>query len=236
MRANLSFLPVDTRNVAYYAAQKFFEITGVRNDGIFIEINKRIPVAAGLAGGSADAAAVLRGLNAAYGTGLSPDRLREIAAGIGSDVAFCISGGTALATGKGEIIAQLEPAYNFKVVLCNPPFSMPTPRVYEKLDCRKIKMRPDTDGALKAIKSGSGAGLASCVYNVLEAGVAQSKKCISEIREQMINYGAWGASMSGSGPTVFGLFDKREDAETAAKQLREQYQNTFLTEFKQMYL
>ena len=232
---NLPYIPVNRNNSAFLAAEKFFEAAGIENAGVLININKNIPVAAGLAGGSADAAAVLRGLNLMFDAGMSSDDMRKIAQEIGSDVAFCISGGTALATGRGEIIEPLPSAGGFYVVLCTPSFSMSTPYVYKKLSCRKIHMHPDTNGALQAIKNGLDYELASRVYNVLEDGVAAERKCISEIHAALIECGAAGAAMSGSGPTVFGLFKNRSDAENAFETLKRQYERVFLTSFKDRY-
>ena len=152
LSTNLSYLPTDRKNIAFKAAELFFDRTGVQNDGISIDIRKNIPVAAGLAGGSTDAAAVLRGLNTLFGAGLNLQALMEIGKEIGSDVPYCIAGGTALATGRGEVLKPLSPMPRCPVVLVKPPFSLSTAKVYQSVACEKIRMHPDTEGAVRAIE------------------------------------------------------------------------------------
>lgn len=225
---NLPYLPSDRRNIAYKAVELFFDKTGIRNEGVRIDLIKNIPVAAGLAGGSSDAAAVLCGLNRLCQTGLSVEELKGIGQEIGSDVPYCIVGGTALATGRGEIIKPLPPMPKCFVVLVKPPFSLSTAKVYQSVVCEKIKMHPDTDGVIKAIGDSSLPDVARRMYNVLESFV--ESRTIGEIKTRLLNMGAEGAVMSGSGPTVFGVFSKQSAAEAAYKKLRRNFKDTFLTE------
>lgn len=226
--SNLPYLPTDGRNAAYKAAELFFMKTGIKNDGVFIGVHKKIPVAAGLAGGSSDAAAVLKGLNRLYRAGLPQERLMEIGKEIGSDVPYCIAGGTALATGRGEIVQPLPPMPGFHVVVVKPPFSLSTAKVFQSVVCEKITEHPDTESVVRAIREKDTAGVARRMYNVLEGFVPSGT--IAALKEQLLAGGAEGALMSGSGPSVFGLFSERRLAEAAYKKLRRRYRDTFLTE------
>ena len=168
MRSNLGFLPADGRNLAAAAALRLAEDTGADWGGLSITLDKTIPVCAGLAGGSADAAAVLRGLNALAGLELPPERLEEIGARVGSDVPYCVRGGTVLAQGRGEVLTDLPPLPSCHVVLCKPAFSVPTPELFARLDGIRIRRRPDTAGLLSALAAGDLAGVARRMYNVFE--------------------------------------------------------------------
>jgi len=225
--SDLPYLPADESNIAFKAAALFFKKTGIENDGVFVRLNKKIPVAAGLAGGSADAAAVLRGLNCLYRAGLSKEELQKLGSGVGSDVPFCIAGGTALATGRGEVVKPLPPMPQCPVVLVKPPFSLSTAKVYQNVVCENIRIHPDTEGAVRAIREKSLAGVARRMYNVLED--ATGSRLIGEIKAELLDAGAEGAVMSGSGPSVFGLFSNVCRAETAYARLKKQYRDTFLT-------
>jgi 4-diphosphocytidyl-2-C-methyl-D-erythritol kinase len=225
---DLPYLPSDHRNIAYKAAELFFRKTGIKNDGVNITLQKKIPVAAGLAGGSSDAASVLKGLNQLYGAGLSLKDLMEIGKEIGSDVPYCTLGGTALSTGRGEIVKPLLPMPECSVVLVKPPFSLSTAKVYQSVACEKIKIHPDTEGVIKAIAEKNLSGVARRMYNVLECFV--DSRVITDIKTNLIQMGADGAVMSGSGPTVFGLFSGKSLAETAYKKMHKIYKDVFLTE------
>ena len=231
METTLGFLPADEHNLAAAAALRLCEAAGVEHGGLSIRLRKTIPVCAGLAGGSADAAAVLRGLNQLLGLGLSGQRLAEIGAQVGSDVPYCVMGGTALAEGRGEVLTPLPPLPPCHVVLCKPAFSVSTPELFKALDGCRICRRPDTAGLLAALEGGDLPEVARRMYNVFE-DVLPSRRAqeIDAIKNVLIQHGALGASMSGTGPTVFGLFARREEAEGAWKALRELYRETFLAE------
>ena len=215
--ADLRFLPTGNRNLAQVAAAAFRSATGLDLQ-VDVHIRKRVPVCAGLAGGSADAAAVLKAMNALTGAGLSPARLSEIGAGAGSDVPFCVLGGTALAEGRGERLTPLPPLPECWVVLCKPEFSISTPALFAKIDGVRLRRRPDTQGAIAALEAGDLQGVARRMYNVFEDALPERQGArVNDIKNTLIQCGALGASMSGTGPTAFGLFD----SETAAQEARE---------------
>ena len=226
--SDLRFLPTGNKNLAQVAAAAFREAVGLGGE-VDVDIQKRVPVCAGLAGGSADAAAVLRAMNRLSGAGLSPDRLAEIGARAGSDVPFCVLGGTALAEGRGERLTPLPPLPPCRIVICKPPFSVSTPQLFGRVNVRKIVRRPDTAGVTAALAAGDLAGVARRMYNVFE-DVLQPRRLaeINEIKSALIDCGALGASMSGSGPSVFGLFDSEAAAREALARLRDSYRDVFL--------
>ena len=231
MRSNLGFLPADEHNLAAAAALALCRETGTDPGGLSIRLDKSIPVCAGMAGGSADAAAVLRGLNELLGLGLSQTRLEEIGALVGSDVPYCVGGGTARAEGRGEVLTPLPPLPRCHVVLCKPAFSVSTPELFRALDGCRIRRRPDTAGLTEALAAEDLPGVARRMYNVFEHVLPQRRyQEICAIKNSLIQHGALGASMSGTGPTVFGLFDRQQAAEDAWSALRAQYQETFLVE------
>lgn len=214
LKTNLGFLPCDRRNIAYRAAEVFLQKTGI-SCGFNININKRIPVAAGLAGGSADCAAVLRALNAMHGNPLSVYELKELAGNLGSDIPFCIEGGCALAEGRGELLTRLPSLPKTFFVLVKPNIYVPTPWVYKNLHLDKITEHPDTAGCIQALKDGDIRGVAVRMYNVLESVTAEKYAVINKIKTKLINLGALGSIMSGSGSTVFGMFDSEKTAKCA---------------------
>lgn len=231
MRSNLGFLPADEHNLAAAAALALCRETETDPGGLSIRLEKTIPVCAGMAGGSADAAAVLRGLNGLLGLRLSQARLEEIGALVGSDVPYCVGGGTALAEGRGEVLTPLPPLPHCHVVLCKPAFSVSTPELFKALDGCRIRRRPDTAGLIGALTAGDLPGVARRMYNVFEDVLPQRRyQEICAIKNSLIQHGALGASMSGTGPTVFGLFDRQSAAEAAWAALRPLYQETFLVE------
>lgn len=226
--SDLRFLPTGNKNLAQVAAAAFREAVGLGGE-VDVDIQKRVPVCAGLAGGSADAAAVLRAMNRLSGAGLSPDRLAEIGARAGSDVPFCVLGGTALAEGRGERLTPLPPLPPCRIVICKPPFSVSTPQLFGRVNVRKIVRRPDTAGVVAALEAGDLAGVARRMYNVFEDVMEPRRYAeISSIKAELIDCGALGASMSGSGPSVFGLFDSEAAAREALARLRDSYRDVFL--------
>ena len=230
LSCNLPFLPVDERNLAYRAADLFYAQTGALLETVEIHIEKRIPIAAGLAGGSTDAAAVLRALNALHETGLSDDALCEMGLKLGADVPYCLRGGTMLAEGIGEELTALASMPHCWVVLCKPPFGVSTKEVYTAIDAVELKDRPDTKGMIRALEQQDFAGICKRLNNVMETVTATKRRQIGEIRAFLRENGADGTLMSGSGPTVFGLFSDENRAKTAAKMLSRRFADTFLTE------
>ncbi|AOL36118.1 4-(cytidine 5'-diphospho)-2-C-methyl-D-erythritol kinase [Geobacillus sp. G4] len=199
------FVPDDCRNLAYQAAKLLKETFSIRQ-GVAISITKHIPVAAGLAGGSSDAAATLRGLNKLWQLGLTMDELAELGAKIGSDVAFCVYGGTALATGRGEIITPIPSPPPCWVVLAKPPIGVSTAEVYRNLELERVS-HPDVDAMVRAIERQDYAAICRLVGNVLEEVTLKKYPEVAHIKEQMKRFGADAVLMSGSGPTVFGLIE-----------------------------
>ncbi len=210
--------PADENNLAYKAARLLKEHCGVA-EGISIHLQKRIPVAAGMAGGSTDAAAVLKGMNRLFSLGLSEEELCGIGVRLGADVPYCIMGGTALAEGIGEKLTVLPDAPDSVVLVAKPPVSVSTKYVYETLRLSEIEKHPDIDGMVRAVREGSLAGIVSRMENVLESVTEKEYSVITGIKHFMEENGAKKALMSGSGPTVFGIYEDRADAEKAAEKL-----------------
>jgi 4-diphosphocytidyl-2-C-methyl-D-erythritol kinase len=229
VRTSRAFLPKDDRNIAGKAVSLFLGEVGITGRDINVYIEKRNPVCAGLGGGSADGAAVLRGLDEMFGTGLGDAELMRLGEKLGADVPFCIKGGTALASGKGEALRELTPIRECHVVICKPSFAVSTPVLFAAIDSRKIRLRPDTDGIVRALDAGDLNGVAKRLYNVFEDLVAEEHSEIHTIKDALYDNGALGASMSGTGSAVFGLFDSEEKAMAAYTQLSELYKETFLT-------
>ena len=227
--SDLRFLPTGNKNLAQVAAAAFREAVGLGGE-VDVDIQKRVPVCAGLAGGSADAAAVLRAMNRLSGAGLSPDRLAEIGARAGSDVPFCVLGGTALAEGRGERLTPLPPLPKCWVVLCKPEFSISTPALFAKIDSVRLRCRPDAKGAVAALEAGDLAGVARRTYNVFEDALPdRQRNRVADLKNTLIQCGALGASMSGTGPTAFGLFDSEDRAMEAREKLEDFGGEVFLT-------
>ena len=221
IETNLSYLPVNENNLVYKAAHLLMEEFQVKN-GVFIRLRKLIPVAAGMAGGSSDAAAVLVGVNKMFHLGLSIEELMKRGVKIGADVPYCIMRGTALSEGIGEKLTALPPMPQCQVLLAKPAISVSTKYVYENLHANSLKpeQHPDIDGMIEAITAGDLLGVSAHLGNVLELVTAKKYPVIEEIKEVMRRYGAVGAMMSGSGPTVFGLFDNPKAASDAYEELR----------------
>lgn len=230
MTSNLSFLPTDGTNLAQKAAAAFRRATGLGGE-VDISIHKHIPVCAGMAGGSADAAAVLRAMNQLTAAGLSPLALAQIGQSVGSDVPYCVPGGTALAEGRGERLTPLPALPPCHIVVCKPSFPVSTPQLFSRVDVRKILRRPDTQGMLEALEQGDLSGIARRMYNVFEDVLEPWKRAeVHAIQNALLDAGALGAIMTGSGPTVFGLFEALPQAQQAARRLGEQYQDVFLAQ------
>ena len=224
---NRPFLPRNERNIAGAAAKAFLSFTGANGWDISIDIKKRIPVCAGLGGGSSDAAAVLRGMNMLFETGLSQTELENIGKRLGSDVPYCISGGTCLASGRGDILTELPPMKKCFAVICKPNFSVSTPELFSKLNLKKIKCRPDTDGIIAALKSGNMRELGCRMYNIFEDVLPTGTDYIADIKGALYDGGALGAVMSGTGSAVFGLFDSEDNAKKAYGELKNRIMRRF---------
>jgi len=229
LATNLPYLPVDGRNIAAQAVGVFFREMGIAPRQVSIRIHKRIPVSAGMAGGSSNAAAVLRGLNALLRTGLNAAELRRIGLLLGSDVPYCITGGTVLAEGRGEILTPLKPLPPCYIVSAKPKFSISTPSLFARIDCAKIRHRPDTAGIQTALAARDLGQVAVRMYNVFEDVLDERGKEVAAIKHTLLNGGALGAAMTGTGPMVFGLFDDEQAARAVYERLRKMYAETFLT-------
>lgn len=219
-------LPLDERNLAYKAARLFLDRFSIKT-GLEIQIIKKIPLCAGLGGGSADAAAVLKGLNKIFGTNLSKRDLIQIGKEIGADVPFCIIGGTALAKGIGEILTPLNNLPKTWFVLVKPPVDVSTAWVYRELDRIKLDRRPDVEGMLQAIRQRDIERIGALLCNVMEQVTADKYPVIREIKEYMMREGALGSLMTGSGPTVFGIFDNKTAAVQACKRISNRFCGDF---------
>ena len=230
--SNLPWLPQDGRNLAIKAAEAFFAARGERSPGVEIRMEKRIPVGAGMAGGSGNAAAVLRALNNLTGAGLNAEELRRIGLSVGSDVPYCITGGNALAEGRGEILTPLPPLPECCVVICKPAFSVSTAELFHRIDSHSLRTHPDTAGLIEAMGNGDLAGVARRMYNVFEDVLPRSSYEIHAIRGELLDRGALGAVMTGTGSAVFGLFDAPEYAAKALEHFRSRYRYCCMTQIR----
>lgn len=219
VQTNVDFLPVNEDNLVYKAAKLLMDEFRITN-GVNIWLRKFIPTAAGMAGGSSDAAAVLVGVNRMFQLGLSKEDLMKRAVTIGADVPYCVMRGTALAEGIGEILTPLPAIPPCYILIVKPPVSVSTKFVYTNLKANELKVHPDIDRQIAAIREGNLERMCRCMGNVLETVTIPAYPIIGRIRDEMIACGALNAMMSGSGPTVFGIFDDREKAEAAAGKLR----------------
>lgn len=219
-------VPSDERNLAWKAARVFFARVGSAPDGVAIRIRKRIPSEAGLGGGSADAAAVLRALNRMAGMPLRVDALCDLGAQIGSDVPFCVLGGTALAEGRGERLMKLPDAPELHLVICKPQIAFATPELFRRLDSVEIGERPDTDAMLRALADGEREKIAALLCNVFEQAVTGCPE-IEMLRAELLANGALGARMTGSGSAVFGIFRSPDCAEKACEAMKMVCPQTF---------
>ena len=222
------FLPGGHDNLAFRAAEAFFASTGIVNPGLRITLEKHIPVCAGMAGGSSDAAAVLRGLRQMYAPEMTIESLCRIGEAVGSDVPYCVFGGTALAEGRGEILTRLSPMPDCWAVICKPPFGLSTPELFSCVQVRKLSRHPDTRGMIRSLKNGDLNGVLHRIYNVFEAVLPEKYSEVFSIKNKLLDLGADSAAMTGSGPTVFGLFTDGERAAAACRVLGQQYEQTYL--------
>lgn len=222
-RTSFSFIPGDERNLAVRAAKRYLEAVGKPEQGVEIEIKKRIPVGAGMGGGSADAAAVLRAMNRLFSSPLGMEELEKLAAEVGSDVPFCVAGGTALATGRGERLAQLPPLPECRFVVCKPEFSISTPELFKKLDRASLRRHPDTAGIIRALRQGELNELSRRMYNVFEDIDDRRLRTASTIKNILLDHGALGAVMTGTGSAVFGVFAPDADVSAARARLKKEY-------------
>lgn len=211
-------LPTDESNLVYRAARLMLETYSIK-EGVRIHLQKNIPIAAGMAGGSTDAAAAMKGINLLFGLEIPTPELMRISVAIGADVPYCILGGTALAEGIGEELTPLPPAPFCFCLVAKPDISVSTKFVYEHLDAAGISLHPDIDGMVAAIERGSLQGILERMENVLETVTIPACPVIDTIKSRMLELGAAGSLMSGSGPTVFGIFLNEDTAGQALKQL-----------------
>ncbi|MCI7227175.1 MAG: 4-(cytidine 5'-diphospho)-2-C-methyl-D-erythritol kinase [Lachnospiraceae bacterium] len=219
--ANLSYLPVNEDNLVYRAAKLLmdeFQVDG----GLEIELQKYIPVAAGMAGGSTDAAAVMVGVNRIFQLGLNKKQLMERGVKIGADVPFCIMRGTALAEGIGEELTPLPAMPHCSLVIAKPKIHVSTKFVYGNLKVGELTEHPDIDGQVQALRENNLEQLVTRMGNVLETVTIPAYPVIDEIKHTMMKYGAMGAMMSGSGPTVFGIFEKEDKAQEVCRLLKKE--------------
>ena len=219
LECNLFYLPVDETNIAYKAAKLLIDEFDIK-EGVRIILDKHIPVAAGLAGGSANAAAVLVGMNRLFSLGLSQQDLMERGVSLGADVPYCVMRGTVLAEGIGEILTPLPPLPKCCVLIAKPGISVYTKTVYEKLDSQEITEHPDIDGILEGLDKQDIHKVAASMGNVLETVTIGDYPIIEEIKHVMKEEGALNAMMSGSGPTVFGIFDDKSKARQTQERIR----------------
>ena len=219
METNLSFLPTNENNLVYKAAKLLTDEFEIK-DGIHVQLHKHIPVAAGMAGGSTDAAAVLYGMNRIFELGLTREQLMERGVKIGADVPYCVMRGTALAEGIGEKLTKLPPMVKCPVLIAKPQISVSTKFVYDNLKLNSDTKHPDIKKLVTDIKEKDLYKIAGDMGNVLETVTIPAYPVIAEIKEHMKEHGALNAMMSGSGPTVFGLFDKEETAVEAYEAMK----------------
>ena len=221
VETNLYYLPTNENNLVYKAAKLLMDEFQVQ-EGLLIRLRKFIPVAAGMAGGSSDAAAVLFGVNKMFRLGLTTEELMERGVKIGADVPYCILRGTALSEGIGEVLTSLSPVPQCQVLVAKPGINVSTKFVYENLHANDLRpeQHPDIDGMIRAIKAQDLQGIADKLGNVLETVTVKEYPVIQEIKDKMLEFGAIGSLMSGSGPTVFGLFTNPKAAQEAYEELR----------------
>ncbi len=223
-------VPLDQRNLAWKAAEVFFNATGNDPEGLEIRMVKRIPSQAGLGGGSSDAAAVLRALNRHYGMPLTIEELADVSAQVGSDVPFCVLGGTVMVEGRGEFVRKMPDMPKCAIVICKPDFPVSTPALYRKLDQCEIAHHPDNDKMEQAIQNADLTEIAQNVWNVFDPVVAAEHPEIDHIKGILAGSGAIAQQMSGSGSAVFGIMPDRESANNAIEELKKTYHLTFLAE------
>lgn len=219
IKTNLGFLPTNENNLVYKAISVLREEFNIK-EGVNVELNKYIPVAAGMAGGSADCAAALYGMNLLFELGLSKQDLMDRGVKLGADVPYCILRGTALSEGIGEVLSKLPAMPKCYILIAKPPINVSTKLVYEKLDAQLINSHPNIDGIITGLEEGNIHEIADNMGNILEVVTVKEYPIIDDIKKAMIELGAINSLMSGSGPTVFGLFEDISIAKKAAKVIR----------------
>lgn len=219
-------------NLAYMAVKLLFDEFNI-HQGIEIKINKRIPIAGGMAGGSSDCATTLMGINKMFDLKLSKEDLMKRGVKLGADVPYCVLGKTAIAEGIGEMLTPLPTPPSCYVIIAKPPVSVSTAFVYGNIRPDEITKRPDIDGMAEAIKNGDLYKMSSLLYNVMEDVTVPEYPIIADIKKMMIENGALNSIMSGSGPTVFGIYDNLEKAENTMKLLKKSNltEQLYLTKF-----
>lgn len=221
IETNIFYLPTNENNIVYKAVKLLFDEFNI-TEGVRIKLKKFIPVAAGMAGGSADAASVMYGINKMFDLGLSLNELKERGVKIGADVPYCLMRGTALSEGIGEKLKRLPDMIQCPVLIAKPPISVSTKYVYENLKLNEDMKHPDIDGMIEAIENQDLEMIASKLENVLETVTAKEYPEIEDIKKTMLECNALNSIMSGSGPTVFGLFKDKDDAYKAKERIKEQ--------------
>ena len=225
---NKSYVPTDSRNLAYKAASLFKETYNIE-DGVHIDIVKNIPVSAGLAGGSTDAAAVLKLMNKIFKVNASNEELMELGLKLGADIPYCINGGTALCEGIGEKITALQPFKDKILVLVKPGFGVSTKEVYKAFNLDRVRVHPKTEHLIKAMEQDDLYYVANNMKNLLENVTLRKHNILIKIKEEMNRYGAVGSMMSGSGPSVFAFFDDMLKAQRCYEKMKENNREVFLT-------
>lgn len=228
IKCNKHYVPTDERNLAYRAAKLFKETYSI-NDGVDINLTKNIPVSAGLAGGSTDAAGVLKLMNKIFNINASADELRMLGLKLGADVPYCIEGGTALCEGIGEKITTLKKFKDKILVLIKPPFGVSTKEVYKAFDMSKVIFHPKIDNLIEKMKSDDIYFVAENMKNLLENVTLRKHKVIMNIKDEVKLNGAIGTLMSGSGPTVFAFFDDMLKAQMCYDNMKNKYKDVFIT-------
>lgn len=233
IRTDREELPVDDGNLIYKAADLLFREKKI-TEGVKITLTKRIPIAAGMAGGSSDAAATMRGLNELFKMGYSIQELQKLGVKLGADIPYCLVGGTMLSEGIGEILTPLPAPPDCFLVVTKPEINVSTAFVYGNLRADTLTYHPDIDGMAEALRAGSIKGITDRLGNVLETVTVKEYPVIEDIKDLLRNMGAENALMSGSGPSVFGIFTERETAETAAKAVKDEKlaDQIFVTTFR----
>ena len=225
---NKPYVPIDERNLAYKAAKLFKETYNIE-DGVSINLIKNIPVSAGMAGGSTDAAGVLKLMNRIFNINASDEELRALGLKLGADVPYCINGGTALCEGIGEKITQLKPFNDKIVVIVKPPFGVSTKEVYKDFDLSKVIFHPRTEDIIRAMENDDIHFVSNNMKNLLENVTLRKHRVILNIKESMRSYDALGTMMSGSGPTVFAFFDDMLKAQICYDEMKKKYKDVFLS-------
>ncbi|RXM77829.1 4-(cytidine 5'-diphospho)-2-C-methyl-D-erythritol kinase [Clostridium tetani] len=228
INSNNCNIPLDNRNLAYKAAKLFRETFNIK-EGVEIYIEKNIPIEAGLAGGSSDAAAVLRGLRDIFMPNLNNKELAKIGVRIGADVPYCIYGGTAFCEGIGEKITKLNSFKDHYLVLVKPDFGICTKEIYSKIDKKEIIKHPNTKEIIKFVNDNNLELLCKNMRNVLEIVTLEERSNLKDIKKELLEYGALGTQMTGSGPTIFGFFPCRDLAESCYRKMKSKYSQVYIS-------